>query len=68
MNATITIENGAIKSIDGENNLSDIQKLLLLRKVVDKELDTYEKTVEKKEYSKQIDLIDQIEEQERHAE
>jgi hypothetical protein len=68
MNAIITIENGIIKTIDGEPNMSDIQKLLFLRKVIDNELDSYERSVIKKEYSKQTNIIDQIAENEKTIE
>jgi hypothetical protein len=62
MNVTIVITDGRIKSIVGEENLSQVRKLLMLRTVVEKEIHDLEKTREMKEVTKQTNLIDAINE------
>jgi hypothetical protein len=65
MNVTIVITDGKIKSIIGEENLSEVRKLLLLRTVVDKEIYDLEKRREIKESTKQTNIIDVINEVEK---
>lgn len=62
MNVTIVITDGRIKSIVGEENLSEVRKLLMLRTVIEKEIHDLEKTREIKEVKKQTNLIDAINE------
>lgn len=62
MNATIIIADGQIKSIVGEEKLSEIRKLLLLRNVVEKTINDFERKVTNAVSPKQTNIIDVINE------